>query len=153
VNNPYLVCSDRELRALPNQWLLAERWNKAGSLLDDLKFLEAKVERLGIDRLLQDYTSALRLLPKEDSWYEKLKKTNRVLDRQAHYLRGRDVQAQPAFFLQQLSNESFQLDMSELQVHAEVELSERCLPYLRRKFNAGLESPELIRTLVGVSGN
>ena len=135
MNNPYLVCSDRELRVLPTQWLFAERWDKAGSLLYDLRFMDATVGRLGIDELLQDYAAALRFLSKEDGWYEKLTITNRILNYQAHNLRGRDVPAaQPAFFLQQLRNDFFEFDLIELEERAEAELNQLGKPYLCERF-------------------
>jgi WD40 repeat protein len=151
MNNPYLVCSDRELRTLPTQWLLAERWEKAGYLLYDLNFAEAKTERVGIDELLQDYTTALRLLPKENSWLETLKTINRVLDRQAHCLRGWDAESHPAFLLQQLRNEFLEFDLSELQARSETELAQIDQPYLCERFKVSRESHELVRTLTGHS--
>jgi len=39
MTNPFLVYTDRELRALPKQWLFAEPWEKADYLLDGLKFM------------------------------------------------------------------------------------------------------------------
>ena len=63
MNNPFLICSDRELRALPTQWLRAERWDKAAAILYDLNFMGATTGRLGIDELLQEYAVALRLFP------------------------------------------------------------------------------------------
>src|SRR2546426_1940533 len=98
MRNPYLVCTDRELRALPTQWMRAERWTKVGSLLYDQQFLEAKVRQLGVDELLQDYTAALRLLPQTDgSWRERLANTNRVLNREAHRLRDWSPNELPSF--------------------------------------------------------
>ena len=151
MNNPYLVCSDRELRALPTQWLRAERWDKVGRLLDDIAFMEATVRRLGIDELLQAYAAALRVLLEED-WSSKLAATGRVLDRQAHHLLGWNARAQPAFFLQQLRNEAFQFGLDELQARAEAELARQRLLYLRKCEFVSTESQELVRTLQGHSG-
>ena len=114
MKNPYLVCSDRELRALPTQWMRAERWTKVGSLLYDPEFLDAKVKQLGIDELLQDYAAALRLLPKEDSTRERLANTNRVLDRETHRLRDWSPNELPSFFLQQIRNCSLELGYGDL---------------------------------------
>src|SRR5262245_52254126 len=123
MNNPYLVCSDRELRALAIQWLLAERWEKAGSLLNDLNFTEAKTGRLGIDELLQDYTTALRLLPKDNSWLGNLKAISRALDQQAFGLRDWTIQEQPAFFLQQMRNVAVDQGIKTWQTQADAELA------------------------------
>ncbi|GAB1469437.1 hypothetical protein MASR2M66_03130 [Chloroflexota bacterium] len=148
MGNPFLVCSDRELRALPNQWLRAERWDKTGNLLYELNFMEAIVKRLGIDELLQEYDAALQLLPEGD-WHNKLAKTSRLLRRQAHHLRNWDTEAQPTLFFQQFLNESLEFDLSELQVHAELYLTQTGLPYLSERFKMGRESPELLLTLIG----
>ncbi len=155
MNNPYLVCSDRELRALPTQWLLAERWEKAGSLLNDINFAEAKTGRVGIDELLKDYTTALRLLPKDNSWLEKLKAINRVLDRQAHGLRNWNVQEKPVFFFQQIRqmrNEVFARDLYQWQTQAEIELVHLKQPYVLERFPISSHSAEL-RTLGGHTGS
>ena len=48
----------------------------------------------------------------------------RVLDRQASYLRSWNLQDQPVFFPQQLRNESFQIGLSELQARVEKHLIE-----------------------------
>ena len=149
MNNPFLVCSDCELRALPARWLHAERWDKAGRLLYDLEFMEATVRRLGIDALLQDYATALHLLSEKEDWRSELATTNRALDRQAHNLRGWDAEAQPAFFLQQLRNEALELGIDEIQVRAEAELARLGRPYVRERSKTSHDSPELVRTLAG----
>ena len=148
MNNPFLVCSDRELRALPTQWLRAERWDKTGSTLYDLTFMEATVMRLGVDELLQEYDAALRLLPRGD-WNSKLTSTRRVLERQAHNLRDWDAEAQPVFFHQQMRNEAFQFDLHELQERLESNLAQQDRPYLRERFKIGHMAPELMHVLQG----
>ena len=148
MNNPYSVCTDRELCVLPTQWLLAELWDEAGSLLYDLKFMEAKAGRVGIDELLQDYTTALRLLPKENSWFEKLKTINRVLDRQAHRLRDWNMRENPYFFLQQIPNDAFAQDLERWQTQAEAEFARMGKFYLREKFPIRSDPAEL-RTFMG----
>lgn len=81
MTNPYLVCSARELRALPIQWMRAERWDEVGHLLCDLEFMEASAGRLGIDALLEHYTLALHALPETDERREKLAQAQRILVR------------------------------------------------------------------------
>ncbi len=149
MNNPFLVCSDRELRALPAQWLRAEQWDKVGSLLYDLMFLEAAVRRLGIDDLLQGFSTALRLLPKEDFRYDQLLATNKLLARQAHYLHNWDAETLPALFLQCLRNEAFQLGLNDLKELAEVKLAQLGLPYVCQRFRVSANSGELTFTLIG----
>jgi len=149
MNNPYLVCSDRELRALPTQQLRAECWDKVGLLLDDLEFMDATVRRLGIDELLRYCASVLHLLPERGDWPTKLATTNRILHRQAHHLRDWDAKAQPAFFLQQLRNEAFQFDLDGLQTRTEAQLAKMKFPYLKEHFQVSHESPALVQTLTG----
>lgn len=149
MNNPYLVCNGREMRALPTQWLLAERWEKASSLLHDIKFMDAKVVRLGIDELIQDYTAALRLLPKENNWYEKLVNVNKAMNRQAHNLRAWDSQIEPDFFVSQMLYEAFNLELDDLKLLLEEELAKRRRPYLQERIRVRRESSELVRTLSG----
>jgi WD40 repeat protein len=149
MRNPYLVCSDRELRALPTQWLLAERWDKVGSLLNDLKFMEEKTRRLGIDELLQDYTMVLPFFSDENNWHVKLIDAKRILDRQAHYLRQWNVyKNKPTnYFLQQLRDCSFEIGYSDLQNLIEIQLANAKLPYLRERFPINRESKTIVRTL------
>ena len=148
MRNPYLECNDRELRALPTQWLLAELWDEAGSLLYDLRFMEAKTGRVGIDELLNDYTTALHLLPKENCWLEKLKAINKVLDWQAHLLRDWNMQENPYFFLQQIPNDAYAQDLEKWQVQAEAEFARMGKFYLREHFPIYPDPAEL-RTLMG----
>lgn len=148
MSNPYLVCSERELRALPTQWLLAERWEKAGSLLSDLNFAEAKTGQVSIDELLQDLTTALRLIPQNNSCLEKLNSIYRMLDGQAHGLRNWNSQIEPAFFLQQIRNQVFAQNIDQWQQQAEAELLIRKKPHLLERVPIQSDPIEL-RTLTG----
>jgi WD40 repeat protein len=152
MNNPYLVCCDLDdLHEYSIQLMQSECWDEVNSLLHDVEFMEAKASQLGVDELLQDYVMALHLLPEEEDWRNKLATTKRVLDRQAHYLRGWSANAnKPAsFFLQQFRNCALELGYSDLQNLAEIRLSDAKLPYLCERFPVSRESKALMRTLEG----
>jgi WD40 repeat protein len=120
---------------------------------DDLLRLQARVIHYGVDMALEDVRTGLGFcmgVPESET-YPQLSGLERVLDRQAHHLKGWDAQALPAFFLQQLRNESFQLDLGELQARAEAKLAQLGKPYLCEHFKISRESPELMRTLIGHS--
>jgi len=119
--------------------------------LNDLIRLQARVIQYGIDMALEDLRTGLGFCIEkpESETYSYISKMERALDRQAHELRGWDVQAQPAFFLQQLRNESLELDSSDLQARAEAALAQLRRPCLCERFKVGRDSPELVRTLQG----
>jgi WD40 repeat protein len=155
--------SDDRLRLHPLVQEFAARLSPASFRLEmaervvaefnDLKRLQACVIHYGVDMALEDIRTALGFCTsKSDSeTYTRLSSLERVLDRQAHYLRGWNAEMQPAFFLQQLCNESFELDLSELKACIGAELGELGLPYLCERFKVRRESPELVRTLTGHS--
>lgn len=132
-----------------------EMAERVAAEFDDLLRLQARVIHYGVDMALEDVRTGLGFCidKPETETYVHLSKMERVLDRQAHYLRGWDTQAQPAFFMQQLRSESFQLDLDELQARAEAKLTQLGNPYLRERFKVSRESPELVRTLTGHSDN
>lgn len=146
MSNPFLICTDRELRALPAQWLLAEKWDKAGAILHDVQFMNSTVQRLGVDELIQEYSTASLLLPKENIWYQRLITTNNALHHQAHFLRNWDSVAHPAFFLQQLRNECFHLNLNEMQMRLEKELTQVAQLYMYEK-NKIIRSSGLLRSI------
>jgi len=126
---------------------------RVATALDDVLRLQARVVRYGIDMVLEDVRTGLGFCAgePESETYPRLSSLERVLDRQAHTLRGWDSEAQPAFFLQQLRTESCLLDLGELKAHAEAELDQLGQPHLCEGFKVSLESPELVRTLQGHS--
>jgi hypothetical protein len=132
----------------------------AGRLADalwDMARLQAEVARRGIDAILADLRSALSLLPTTDHdsrftpHVSRLTFLLRPLDLEAHHLRHWDPNQQPGFFLQQLRNESLELDLSELKVRAEAELAQLGQPHLCERFKVSRDSPELVRTFAGHS--
>ncbi len=122
----------------------------AGALWD-LGRLQNQTVRRGVDAMLADLRTGLGLCStdQQSEAYPRLSGLERVLDRQAHHLRGQDMGAQPAFFLQQLRDESFQLGLGELKACTEADLARLGQPYLCERFNACRGSPELVRTLQG----
>ncbi len=124
---------------------------QVATTLENLPRLQARVVRYGIDMVLEDVRTGLDFFMSrpESEAYPRLSSLERVLDRQAHTLRGWYSQPQHGFFLQQLRNESFQLSQVDLQVRAEVELAQFGWSYLCERFKVSRESPGLVRTLAG----
>ncbi len=123
--------------------------DRAVALFENFPKLQARVIRYGIETVLEDARTALTFYGREpaNAGYLLLTDLERVLDRQAHHLRSWEPQAQPAFFLQQLRNESFMLEFGRLQTCAEAHLAQLNSPYLSAQFRTYHESPELVRTL------
>ena len=119
--------------------------------LNDLHRLQVHVIRYGIDIVLEDVRTGLGFCGSKakGKTYSLLFNLERILDRQAYYLHGWNAEKQPALFFQQLHNESFQLDLGELQRRAETELANIGKPYLRERLKINRGSPELVRSLQG----
>jgi WD40 repeat protein len=81
----------------------------------------------------------------------RLQRFIRPLDREAHCLRRWDSAKEPAFFLQQLRNRCFEMDLGDVMALAEAKLKERKLPWLRERIRTSRESEALVRTLEGHS--
>ena len=137
----------------PPEPFRVEMAERVAAEFNNLLRLQARVIHYGVDIVLEDLRTVLDFcMDKQGTLtYSHISNLERVLDRQAHYLRDWDSQAQPAFFLQQLRNESFQLDLSELQAHAEIVLTEQRLSHLLCKVRVSHDAPELVRTLIGHS--
>lgn len=149
MNNPYLVCSDRELRILPTQWLRAERWEKVGSLLYDFEFVNEKVGRLGIDELLQDFLQTLQLLEYDD-WHHKLVTIKKVLDLESHNLRDWQPNEQPGYLAQQIYNRAESNDQVEWKRQLLKFFQKNKLSWLCERFQSPHESSSLLRTITGI---
>jgi WD40 repeat protein len=130
-----------------------EMAERVAAEFDDLMRLQARVIRYGVDIALEDVRTGLGFCidKPETEIYSHISKMERVLDRQAHGLRNWNAQEQPVFFLQQLRNESFEHNLSELQARADAALTRICQPYLRERFKISRESAELVCTLLGHS--
>lgn len=116
----------------------------------DMKRLHTEVVKRGIDAVIADLRSALKIcLPSREGSRKKLNALLRPLDLEAHHLRNWDPSRQPSFFLQQLRNRCFELNASKSQACAEARLESQHLCYLRERFKVNRESIALVRTLIG----
>jgi WD40 repeat protein len=112
-------------------------------LLNDFGFLEAKAASLGTDRLLADVRMALDVLPSEGD----LAMLLRVLDREAHTLRGWSREQHPAFFAQQLHNRAVVMKLTELTARAASRLQHLAGSHLALVWRTDRQSGALVRIL------
>jgi WD40 repeat protein len=113
----------------------------------DMGRLHREVASRGIDAVL-GYLRLGAALAGADR-QERCEQMIRPLDREAHGLRGWEPAKQPGFFLQQLRNQCFEMELEEVQRRAEAKLDERRWPYLRERFRTSRASEALVRTLEG----
>lgn len=128
---------------------MAARVNMA---FEDLATLQTAIARHGVDQALEDIRTGLELCPSDtqnNKNFTQLSNLERVLDREAHHLRDGDKNNHASFYLQQMRNCAFELDLPDLQNRAQFHLDRAKLPYLRKRFPIGLESKAAIRTLEG----
>jgi WD40 repeat protein len=123
---------------------------------EDVAVLESHCACRGIDALQEDLMTALGLLTQtsEVSEYsrsleDRLRLLLRLLQREAHNMRGWDRAQRPAFFAQQVHNRAAGLGLTYLVTSAATRLAQLGQPYLILRWRAGGESPELERTLTG----
>jgi len=123
--------------------------HKLVGLLTDIGFLEARTALLGIDEVLRSFRDALPLLPGEDT---SVGQVYRVLDLEAHNLRGWERAKFPAFFCQQVQSRALPLDLDAVIDPAHARLEVLGVPYWQLRWRSRGESPELERTLIGHDG-
>ncbi|MGB8648549.1 MAG: hypothetical protein WCF84_25155 [Anaerolineae bacterium] len=113
--------------------------------------LDAAVGNRGVDAVIADLRVALTLCDGAagGAVREQLARLERVLDREAHHLRGWDRGRDPAFFLQQFRQRALNLGNFELAARAGAQLAAWKLPYLAERFPVSRESEALVRTLEG----
>jgi WD40 repeat protein len=122
----------------------------------EITTLEAHCARRGIDALQHDLITALGLLDQTSKVSEDLRSLEadlhellRLLQREAHNLRGWDPDEYPAFLAQQVAKRATELGLAGLAGAAEAHLDRGTTPYLWLQWRAGGDSPALERTLVG----
>jgi WD40 repeat protein len=118
-------------------------------LLTDFPFAEAKVGRFGVDALLSDLRAARAAGPEEAEASSRADALRRVLDREAHNLRGWEPSRRPAFFAQQLRNWAADTGLDFLASAPGERLARLGQPYLSLAWRAARESQELERILSG----
>ena len=161
-NHPdWLACTDRYALAHTPGHLtegLQLRTDKEGrkqlaealtDLLSTFEFLEAKAAGLGIDAVLDDLRAGTGLLAQEGGAPSELGVWLRLLDSQAHHLRGWDRSMDPAFFAQQVHIQAGELAAVDLADGAANRLALFSRPYLTSAWRAGWDVGLLKRTLSG----
>jgi WD40 repeat protein len=129
----------RDLRRMPE--VLPE-------LLGNVRFLEATAHQLGVDTVLAD----LRRRPELTVEAGPLSGILRVIDREAHALRGWDGKRRPAAFAQQIVKRAVEDGLPELASAGLGRLRELGGPYLELQWRRGPESNALARTMSGHDG-
>jgi WD40 repeat protein len=137
------------LRHLLAHLIGAALWDELATASTDLSFLEAKTSQLGVDALLADLRGALRIVPAEGEVRSEVWGLLRLLDREAHNLRGWNPEQHPAFFTQQVHNRAVRMRARPWVMRSEVRLVKLGKPYVRLVWNTEHTSPELERTLFG----
>ena len=112
-------------------------------LLADVRFLEAKTMATDVDRVLEDFER----LRSVDGIDRKLRVLQRVLDREAHTLRGWDAKELPGLFAQLLHLRAGDLGDSELTASAQRRLEEIGAAWWRFEWARGPASEGLLRTI------
>ncbi|HLM71763.1 MAG TPA: NB-ARC domain-containing protein, partial [Polyangiaceae bacterium] len=120
---------------------------RLASALWDMKRLSAEVAGRSVAAVLEDLRIGEGLAGASGA--TRLQRLIRPLDREAHCLRRWDSAREPEFFLQQLRNRCFEMDLGDVMALAEAELEERKRPWLRERFRTSRESQALVRTLEG----
>jgi len=132
------------------------------SAYEDVVILEDHCARRGVDALQEDLIAALDLVTprpapipprphtqEQDDVETRLYALLRLLQREAHNLRGWDRAQQPAFFAQQVYYRAAGAGLARLASGAVARLGELDQPHLVLCWRAGRGSPALVHTLVG----
>ena len=104
----------------------------------------------GVDALQEDLIAMLGLCPPSaPELVARVQAVLRLLQREAHHLRGGDAKSQSTLFAQQIRNRAVQSGINSLQSSAEQRLLALSEPHFRLQWTASRESPDLVRTLTG----
>ena len=126
---------------------------RAAAALEHFPTLERTYGQRGVDALQEDLIAILGLCPPSASGLSaRLQALLRLLQREAHLLRGVDPANQPVLFAQQVRNRAFLLGITALQSGAERRLAALGQPHALLLWRASRESPALVRTLAGHAG-
>ncbi|MDY7075908.1 MAG: NB-ARC domain-containing protein [Chloroflexota bacterium] len=117
--------------------------------LGNVAALEAHTAQRGVDAVLGDLRAGLKLCPVEAPSYDPLQTLERVVDREAHCIRGWNQAVQPAHFAQRIHARAVRLGAVRIQHQAAERLGADHRPYLQLRWRSGAEDVALLRTLKG----
>ncbi|KRF46275.1 hypothetical protein ASG96_20490 [Terrabacter sp. Soil810] len=112
-------------------------------LLADLRFVEAKTRRLGIDEVLADLRAGHEAIPEDQGIREMFS----VLDLQAHDLRSWTPEPFPQLFAQQVLDRASVVEATGPLTAARARLEQLHRPYLEARWRTAEESVCLLRTI------
>jgi len=145
------ACDDYGLRHALTHLVGAARWDLLAEVLPDFDFWETQTTRVGLDRVLVGLADVARKAPVRGDLCAQVSGLLRVLDREAHNLRGWDPGRRPPFFAQQVRNRALDEGIDHLVAGAEARLSQLRRSHLSLAWRTRRESTSLARTLVGHS--
>jgi WD40 repeat protein len=123
---------------------------RVASAYETYTVLEAQIRTRGIDAIQGDLLAALKLVPSADGDVRtRLQLVLRLVQREAHHLRGWDPAAQPALFAQAICYRATLLRLASLKEDSGSWLAGLSQPHALLHWRASRESPELVRTLTG----
>jgi WD40 repeat protein len=118
--------------------------------LEHFPTLEALDVERGVDGLQEDLIAFLELCPASASdLADRFQMVLRLMQREAHNLRGGDARTNPTFFAQQVRNRAVVLNIAPLRSTAEQRIAALAEPHFALQWTASRESRDLIRTLTG----
>jgi WD40 repeat protein len=142
-------CDDYGVRHVLTHLVGAARWDLVAEMVPDLNFWEAQTVRAGLDTVLVGLADVAGKAPARGDLRARVCGLLRVVDREAHNLRGWDPERRPAFFVQQVRNRALDEGMDGLVTSAEGRLAQLKHPVLSLRWRTHRESASLARTLVG----
>ncbi|MGD2177739.1 MAG: hypothetical protein PVG71_07940, partial [Anaerolineae bacterium] len=126
----------------------ARQWKHLSEILADFDFLEAQAARVGMDDLLPALAEIVGQMGSEHPCRQQANDLLRVLDREAHNLRGWTRARHPAFFAQQVRNRAVYEGLDRVVTAADRRLAALGHPYLALAWRTYRESASLERSLV-----
>lgn len=119
--------------------------------ISKMEVLEAEVASRGVDAVLDDLRVGISVAPEFSASQKQLHTLKRVIDREAHVLRGWEPEADPTFLAQQTHACAVRLGESAIAASVEQGLAKRG-SYLRLRWQTQREALALVRTLTGHTG-
>ncbi len=123
---------------------------RVATAIEECKTLEALYAERGVDSLQEDLIAFLELCKVSASdLLARLQIVLRLMQQEAHNLRGGQAKTSPTYFAQQVRNRAVLLSIAPLRGSAEARLAALAEPHFALQWTASRESRDLIRTLTG----